>query len=264
MKVSVIVTTYNWPVALDLVLQSLHAQSHRPDQVIVADDGSGPETGELVAKWQLTWPAVEHVWHVDDGFRAGEIRNRAIEKARGEWLVMIDGDCVCPTSFIQAHLSLASPLALVAGNRLLLDAQQTSDALAGHSSKEALALAAQSARGHKLRRLALGPLRDLMPQSWKSVRTCNLGVARKLAVRVRGFDESYKGWGKEDSDFAVRCLHAGAKVRQARFACTVVHLHHTEASRDRLSRNQQKLDRVIAQRSVLPAESCLMDSIDES
>lgn len=47
-SVSVIVTTYNWPAALGLTLQSIEEQSARPDQVIIADDGSGPETAKKV------------------------------------------------------------------------------------------------------------------------------------------------------------------------------------------------------------------------
>ncbi|MGB0957559.1 MAG: glycosyltransferase [Litorivicinus sp.] len=264
MKVSVIVTTYNWPEALDCVIQSLFDQSVRPAQVLVADDGSGDETRRLVEAWVQKWPVVEHVWHVDEGFRAGEIRNRAIQRSTSPWLVMIDGDCVCPRTFIERHLALAAPDRLVAGNRLLLSKGQTAFALAAKGKSAVLEVAQQSNKKHKLWDLPLGPLRDRSPCSWESVRTCNLGVARSMAVGVGGFDESYRGWGKEDSDFAARCVHAGAKVRQGRFATTVIHLFHPEASRDQLSRNQLKLDAVLENRTIKPAISCLMDEVDES
>jgi len=256
MTVSVIVTTYNWPSALELVLQSLHQQNIRPDQVLIADDGSGVDTANLVQSWHAKWPAVHHVWQPDDGFRAGEARNRAIAAATGDWLVMIDGDCICPPDFIEHHLQLAASEVLVAGNRLLLNPQQTKKAL--ESSNVDVALA-QVVSHRKLRRLALGFLRDLFPKRWQAVRTCNLGVARATSLSIMGFDETYQGWGKEDSDFAARCIHAGARIRLGQFACTVIHLHHDEESRDRLSRNQGKLDRVLQLRAIEPEKSLLKD-----
>jgi GT2 family glycosyltransferase len=44
-RITLIVTTYNWPAALDLTLRSVARQSMRPDEVIVADDGSGARHG---------------------------------------------------------------------------------------------------------------------------------------------------------------------------------------------------------------------------
>ena len=49
MKVSLIITTYNWPEALRLSLMSAARQTQLPDEVIVADDGSGEETRQLIA-----------------------------------------------------------------------------------------------------------------------------------------------------------------------------------------------------------------------
>ena len=56
MKVSVVVTTYNRPDALDRVLESLMLQDIPPLEVVVADDGSGDETARCIAKWQATGP----------------------------------------------------------------------------------------------------------------------------------------------------------------------------------------------------------------
>lgn len=77
--------------------------------------------------------------------------------------------------------------------------------------------------------------------------------------RIAGFDESYQGWGKEDSDLAVRAINAGLRVRLGQFATTVMHLHHTEAARDQLNRNEAKLLQVIEQRVVQPQQSLWME-----
>ena len=56
--------------------------------------------------------------------------------------------------------------------------------------------------------LPLGPLRKIRPQAWEDARSCNLAVWRSDLDRVDGFDASFSGWGKEDSDLLVRLLHA--------------------------------------------------------
>ena len=50
-KVSLIITTYNWPEALFLVLKSVKNQFRMPDEIIVADDGSNKETTSLIKKF---------------------------------------------------------------------------------------------------------------------------------------------------------------------------------------------------------------------
>jgi len=119
-RISVIVTTYQRPRALDKVLASLASQAAMPDEIIVADDGSGPETAELVAAWQarLSCPLI-HVWQADEGFRAAGARNRAVAAASGEYLIFLDGDCLVFPDFIQRHLVLAEAGYLVMGSRIL-------------------------------------------------------------------------------------------------------------------------------------------------
>ena len=92
MKVSVIVTTYNWPEALIAVLASLFEQRDECDEVIVGDDGSTEETAQLLNSWAMKWPAVKHAWQPDQGFRAGRVRNLAAKQATGDLLVFLDWD----------------------------------------------------------------------------------------------------------------------------------------------------------------------------
>ena len=91
---SVIVTTFNREDALDAVLRSLSIQGDRDFEVIVADDGSGAATVKLIDAWKPKFAGrLEHIWHADEGFRAAEIRNRAILAARGAVIHAVpDGD----------------------------------------------------------------------------------------------------------------------------------------------------------------------------
>lgn len=78
-SISVIVTTYQRPLALARVLESLQVQKVAPTEIVIADDGSAEETAELVKSWQrrFTYPLI-HTWQPDEGFRAASARNKAV------------------------------------------------------------------------------------------------------------------------------------------------------------------------------------------
>ena len=94
--VSLIISTYNRPRALDRVLASVARQQEMPLQVLVADDGSGPETVQVVTRWrEHLGERLLHCWQPDEGFRLSAARNRAIREARGDLLVFVDGIACC-------------------------------------------------------------------------------------------------------------------------------------------------------------------------
>jgi glycosyltransferase involved in cell wall biosynthesis len=252
--ISVIATTHDREDALDAVLRALSRQSDKDFEVVVADDGSGPATAALIAGWtsRIGHP-LAHVWQPHDGFRAAEMRNRAIAASRGRYCVFLDGDCIPRPDFVAAHRALAEPGWFVAGNRILMSPALTEAVLNERLEPETWPLAAfvgQRWRGGINRlmptlRLPLGPLRKLKARSWRGCRSCNLAVWRADLERVDGFDASYTGWGKEDSDLVVRLLHAGVARKDGRFATGVLHLWHPMADRSALPRNESKLGEIV-------------------
>lgn len=253
--ISVIVSTYNRADALDAVLRSLAGQTDAHFEVLVADDGSRPETAAVVAAWQdRLGRRLVHVWHPHEGFRPAEIRNRAILAAAGDYCIFLDGDCLARPNFIAAHRSLAEPGWFVAGNRILLSAKLTDAILAQGLEAEAwdFAMLTWYWLGGDVNRLLpavrlpLGPLRKLRQNDWTGAKTCNLAVARRDLDHINGFDTSYVGWGREDSDLVVRLLHAGVRRKDGRFATGVLHLWHPEADRSRLAENELRLENVLA------------------
>ena len=89
-KVTLIVITYNWPAALEQVLNSVARQTRLPDEVIVADDGSTDDTKQLVKSMAAVFPVpVRHIWQEDLGFRAARCRNLGIAASRGDYVVLI-------------------------------------------------------------------------------------------------------------------------------------------------------------------------------
>lgn len=249
--ISVIVTTCNREDALDAVLRSLSRQTDRDFEVIVADDGSGPETAALIEAWKrkLGRP-LSHVWQERDGFRAAEIRNRAIVASHGAYCIFLDGDCIARRDFVEVHRRLAEPGWFVTGNRILLSEHLTATVLRDNLDPETWSYRAWSRERAKgginrtvpLVRLPLGPLRKLRRNAWRGARSCNLAIWRSDLDRVDGFDADYAGWGREDSDLLVRLLHAGARRKDGVFATGVLHLWHPAADRAWLSDNDRKLD----------------------
>jgi glycosyltransferase involved in cell wall biosynthesis len=197
---------------------------------------------------------LEHVWHADRGFRAAEIRNRAILAARGAYCIFLDGDCLVRPDFVASHRCLAEPGWFVTGNRVLLSADLTSRVLAEGLTPENWGIVrwvAERWRGGvnrlaALLHLPLGPLRRIRQRVWQGARSCNLAIWRSDLDRVDGFDADYQGWGKEDSDIIVRLLHAGIRRKDGAFATGVLHLWHADADRSQLSENERKLAGVTA------------------
>lgn len=253
--ISIIVTTYQRPDALDATLRALAHQSDPNFEIVVADDGSGPETARVIASWTSRLPVpIKRVWQEHRGFRGAEIRNRGISASAGQYCIFLDGDCLAPRDFVGTHRRLGEAGWFVAGNRILLSAKLTEAILAQRLEAEAwdfAMLAREWLRGGVNRllpavRLPLGPLRKLRQNDWTGAKTCNLAVARRDLDRINGFDISYVGWGREDSDLVVRLLHAGVQRKDGRFATRVLHLWHPEADRSLLAENELRLKKVLA------------------
>ncbi|MES3022409.1 MAG: glycosyltransferase family 2 protein [Pseudomonadota bacterium] len=247
-RISVVVTTYNRPDALETVIEACFAQSDRDFEIVVADDGSQDATRACIERLQARAPMpLLHVWQADEGFRAAMARNRGTLAASGDYIVFLDGDCVPQQDFIARHRALARPGFLVSGSRVLLSEGYTARVLAEKINLHLLGLA------DKLRLRFAGDINKVLQLlckwpdagreskrfTWRRIKSCNLGVWRSDLYKVDGFDESFLGWGHEDSDLVVRLFNAGVMRKDGAFATEVFHLWHREAQRDQESSNRK-------------------------
>ena len=251
--VSLIITTYNRPDALELVLKSALSQTRLPDEIIVADDGSRQGTAEVVdfIRRRTSIP-VKHSWQPDRGFRAAESRNRALAQAKSDYIVLIDGDMVLDPSFIADHLKIARKGRLIQGSRVILTEEKTQDIL-DEGDLPALSMFSSGIekRLSALRCRCLAKLAGRKGnRKHKGIKTCNMGFFRSDALAVNGFDNSFVGWGREDSEFVARCYHNGMKRHNLKFAGIAYHLWHNEAERDSLPQNDALLEATLSERKI--------------
>ncbi len=261
--ISVIITTYNWAAALQLCLKSLYAQTDLNFEVIIADDGSSAENLALTQSYGADSPVpFRYVHHEDQGFRAGTIRNKAVAKSQGEYLLFLDGDCIARPDFIATHRRLAEAGYFVAGNRVLLSQTFTQEVMAKslllHEKPASyflkLRLQGKINRTLPFLKLPLGFLRKIQPQKWQKAMTCNLAIWREDFLHVNGFDELFEGWGYEDSDLVIRLIHAGVRRKEGRFAAPVLHCWHSHNDRSQHDVNYARLMERLADKEFLIAK----------
>jgi glycosyltransferase involved in cell wall biosynthesis len=246
--VSLIISTYEQPDYLARVLGAVSLQTEAADEVLLADDGSGEETRQLFTRWAAVQERrVEHVWQKHEGFRKARILNQTIARAQGQYIVFLDGDTLPHPRFVADHQRLAAPGAFVQGHRALVE--QRAAAWFGLEPRRAdtwRALFQGQLKGWQHAFRWPWPLvrarRDL-----RGIRGCNLGIWRADLVRVNGHNEAFVGWGREDSELALRLMNSGVKRLDARGWALSFHLWHPPASRDNLVDNDQILARALAQ-----------------
>lgn len=238
MRVSVIITTYNWVNALEAVLKSLLSQTVLPYEVIIADDGSGHETRELIEKYQQQYPIpLHHSWQPDKGFRAAESRNKAVAQSTGEYIIIVDGDIYLPATFIEDHIFVAKPGCFVQAGRVSL----------GPALSEHLMLTGvppkiwQQGMKNRKNMLRCKRLSKVFSRVWNSdasTRSCNMAFWRQDMIDVNGFNNDFVGWGREDSELVIRLLNHGLQRLYIKFLAAGYHLYHQEHPRESLEANQ--------------------------
>ncbi|MFO7560245.1 MAG: glycosyltransferase family 2 protein [Desulfobacterales bacterium] len=248
MKTSIIITTYNRPELLEKVLEALRFQTKPADEVIVADDGSKADTRDLVDRFMNFFPGkLLHVWHEDRGFRAAEIRNKAIAGSSGDYIVSLDGDCIPERHFVEDHMLLAEPGCFFQGKRVLVS-KRLSGSFCRDTANSRRMLAKAIFTGdisniHHIIRLPFFPSRHSTRMS--GIKSCNMGFFREDIVAVNGFNQDFVGWGREDSELVARFYKFGLKRKEHPFLAICFHLWHEENDRKELVLNDELLRKAV-------------------
>jgi glycosyltransferase involved in cell wall biosynthesis len=246
MRLSLIISTYNQPAALAKVLSAMGRQGRQPDEILLADDGSGDPTRQLIDDWRgRARVQVNHVWHSHEGFRKTVILNKAVSAATGEYLVLLDGDCVPHREFIADHIRLAEPGFWVQGRRCFVKEPFVKEFDPARISALGWMVAGRITGAAKGLRLPFPIVRRNVRQ--RGIIGCNMGFWREDVVSVNGFDEEYAGWGiGEDSDIGTRLYHLGRPRKFVYGQAIVYHLNHPMLPRSHVAASQARLQETLA------------------
>ncbi len=246
MNCSLIITTYNWPEALNLVLLTAVNQSVQPNEIIIADDGSTEDTEFLINKFSNeTLVPIVHSWQDDNGFRLSRSRNIAIAKAKYEYVVVIDGDMLLHKDFIKDHKKCAQIGFYVQGSRVLLQSNFSRNILETKEFKKPSFFSKDVK--NKLNMLRSPFLSSLLcqgnNQNIDRIRGCNFSLFKEDIININGFNEDFKTWGGEDSEFVQRLFNNGIQRKNLKFSAIQYHIFHKEGKPN--NDNTAILDNVI-------------------
>ncbi|RYY07965.1 MAG: glycosyltransferase [Sphingobacteriaceae bacterium] len=224
---AVLISTYNWPEALELVLLSLLKQTRLPNEILIADDGSAATTKALIDRYRSLFSIpIKHAYQEDKGFRKCLILNKAIKLAEAEYIIEIDGDIIVNPKFIADHIHAATNGYFVQGSRAMLTEVKTKEILKTrkinlHSLSKGI-----YSRFNAFRIPLFSIFFNPNPYSSWNVKGCNLAFWRDDYIKVNGYNNDFKGWGWEDYEFAARLINSGILKKRLKMAAISYHVFH--------------------------------------
>lgn len=271
MRIAVIMSTYEQPWHLERALEGYLLQTRPPDELLIADDGSGEPTRAVIAAFaaRAKFPVL-HLRHEHQGWRKQAIVNRAMVTATSEYVILTDGDCIPRSDFVAAHARLARPRTFLSGGDYRLP-QNVTTALSFADIRSGAAFRVSRLRelglppGAKTLKLRVGPkvggLLDLANTSRVRLGGSNASTWREALLAVNGLDESFLSPCKDDVEMGERLRNSGLRGRHIRHQAICLHLNHErgywnpEFMRDNLVRldETRRAGRTVAARGIAQA-----------
>ncbi len=198
---------------LDICLQSLSFINYPKElfEVIIVDDGSNPSLES-----QLSFvPDYSYRFHYvprDQHSCRSRARNIGTSLANHEYLIFFDGDqAVTSDVFLtySNYIAQNPKMGLVFGTRIDLQPWQRDKCIESLQDKSfpgviKLFRGVTDAKMQLLK--SLGKNFVELPLKWDLFWSCNFCVRKAVYIDLTGFDESFKKWGLEDTEFAYRLL----------------------------------------------------------
>lgn len=244
-KCSLIIATYNWPQALYVCLLSAIKQVHLPNEIIIADDGSGQDTADVIKHFQAVSPVpVHHIWHPDEGFRKTIVLNMAIKKSLYEYIIQVDGDVILEKHFVADHLRSAEYKTFLRGTRAMLTPARTLKVLNNRNINLSLLHSGVKHRNNAIRMVAFRGLGTRRVMSSNSVRGSNLSFWKADYILVNGYNNELAGWGHEDEELAARFINNGIIKKIIKLCAVQYHLWHKVSDRASEPRQREVVEQV--------------------
>jgi len=240
MTTSLVISTYNWKEALELVLKSVLKQNIMPSEIVIADDGSKDDTKLLIEQYTSKFEIpLHHVWQEDEGFRKSMIINKAVAIAEGDYIIQVDGDCIMHPSFIKDHLRYAREGVYLSGSRVTIKESHLDTLFKKQQTRFNILSKGLKKRGRALHLRLLSTFYKENDGFNLKNRGCNMSFAKEDFIGVNGYNEDFEGWGREDSELGRRFYNYGLLNRRLKNIAIVYHIYHFEKPKDNLDENHQ-------------------------
>ena len=224
MKYSIIVPVYNRPDEVDELLQSLTEQELKDFEVVIVEDGSQKPCKDVCDKFA---GILDLHYYVKENGGPGQARNYGAERAKGEWLIILDSDVVLPKGYLQAvenGLSVECRVESVEFAAAKNKAEASSDDSNHNSTLYTLHSTLAAFGGPDASHPSFTPVQKAISYSMTSFfttggirggkkkldkfypRSFNMGIRRDVYLKLGGFSKMRFG---EDIDFSYRIVEAG-------------------------------------------------------
>ncbi|MDR0682416.1 MAG: glycosyltransferase family 2 protein [Dysgonamonadaceae bacterium] len=234
-SVGIIISTYNNPKWLEKTLWGYLNQTYQNFELLIADDGSGTETKELIECYKNKYfPHLKHIWHEDKGFRKTRILNMAVLAAASEYLIFADHDCIPRADLVETHIRYAQEGYMLSGGCFRLPMSiSLSIKKEDVDSQKIFKISELKKRGLKngwknTKLIRSSSFASFMNFITPTKATWNGGCSsawRKDIITVNGFNEDMQ-YGGEDREFGERLFNLGIKSKQIRYSAICLHLDH--------------------------------------
>ena len=232
-RISVVLSTFNQPSWLEKVLWGYSCQSDDNFEVVVADDGSGPETAEVINRMrQETGLSITHVWHPHEGFGKSVILNKATLETTGDYLVFSDGDCIPRRDFVATHRKYARQGNFLSGGYtklpLALSQKISKEEIISGIAFDPAWLASGGLPSRPWHKHAVGSLAGFWNFITPTRATWNGHGSsgwKSDILKVNGHNEEMR-YGGQDRELGERLENAGIRGRSIRYFAIVLHLDH--------------------------------------
>ncbi|MDR1678755.1 MAG: glycosyltransferase family 2 protein [Prevotellaceae bacterium] len=241
-SIGVIISTYNNPAWLEKVLWGYCNQTKKPDEIVIADDGSREETRFLIESFEEKLP-IKHVWHEDRGFQKSQILNKALVVATADYLIFTDQDCIPREDFVEMHAHFAEQGYLLSGGyfKLPMDISlkiNEKDIISGN----VFSLKWLKTQGLKcsfkctklFRNRAFAAFMNFVTPTRATWNGMNSSGWRDDMLKINGFNEQMQ-YGGQDREFGERLFNLGIKPKQIRYSAICLHLDHKRPYKTRES-----------------------------
>lgn len=245
-SVALLVSTYNNPQALRVVLESVLAQTQLPDEILIADDGSDENTKNLVDSFRSRFKIpVKHLWQAHTGFQKSVIMNKAVAKAICDYIIQIDGDILLNKHFIEDHIKAAEQGHFIRGSRCLLSESKTNHIFNSGFIQLSSFESGISNKINAMRIPFIAKWFTKYSNRSDNVHGCNCSFWRNDFIKVNGYNNDFSGWGHEDIELAARFINAGLMQKKIKMGAVGYHLYHPFAERSSVNKNYKLYEEAV-------------------